>query len=223
MSSFREARDIIFLSYDQGFVSDEEFLLLYDLYKPQNLDLPYDLYPTFDLEEMEDDECVAEFRIHKRDIPLLAEALQIPESISCNQRSIADGKEALCMLLKRLAYPVMYSDMVPRFARPVPVLNMIANEVLDHVYTTHQHRICEWYPEVMNPVALQRYADAIAQKGAPLENCFGFIDSTVRPIARPDTNQRIVYNGHKRVHAIKFQSIALPNGIIGHLYGPTGK
>lgn len=70
---------------------------------------------------------------------------------------------------------------------------------------------------------LQRYADAVANKGAPLQNCFGFIDGTVSPIARPDTNQRIVYKGHKRVHAIKFQSVTLPNGIIGHLYGPTGK
>ena len=97
-------------------------------------------------------ECVAEFRVRKRDIPLLGEVLQIPEVVICNQRGIADGKEALCMLLKRLAYHVRYSDMVPRFARPVPVLSMITNEVLDHVYRTHQHRICQWYPEVMNPL-----------------------------------------------------------------------
>ena len=32
-------------------------------------------------------------------------------------------------------------------------------------------------------------ADAVANKGAPLQNCFGFIDGTVRAIARPDTNQ----------------------------------
>ena len=223
MTSFTEARDFIVLSYEQGLISDEEFLVLYDSYKPKNLDLPYNMYESFDLYEMEDDECVAEFRVRKRDIPLLGEVLQIPEVVICNQRSIADGTEALCMLLKRLAYPVRYSDMVPRFARPVPVLSMITNEVLDHVYRTHQHRICQWYPEVMNPLALQRYADAVANKGAPLQNCFGFIDGTVRPIARPDTNQRIVYNGHKRVHAIKFQSVTLPNGIIGHLYGPTGK
>ena len=32
-------------------------------------------------------------------------------------------------------------------------------------------------------------------KGAPLENCFGFIDGTMRPIAHPNQHQRIVYNG----------------------------
>ena len=85
------------------------------------------------------------------------------------------------MLLKRLAYPIRYSDMVPRFARPVPVLSMITNEVLDHVYRTHEHRICQWYPEVMNPLALQRYADAVANKCAPLQNC---LDLLMAPLDR---------------------------------------
>ena len=30
-----------------------------------------------------------------------------------------------------------------------------------------------------------------------------------------------MYNGHKKVHAIKFQSIAIPNGLIANLYGPV--
>ena len=34
--------------------------------------------------------------------------------------------------------------------------------------------------------------------------------------------QRIVYNGHKRVHLLKFQSVAPPNGLIGNMYGPVG-
>lgn len=41
------------------------------------------------------------------------------------------------MLLKRLAYPSRYSDTVHRFARPVPVLSMITNTVLDYVYDRH--------------------------------------------------------------------------------------
>lgn len=52
---------------------------------------------------------------------------------------------------------------------------------------------------------------------------FGFIDGIVRPISKPGKNQRIVYNGHNRVHGIKFQSVPLPNGLIGNMYGPVGK
>ena len=91
------------------------------------------------------------------------------------------------------------------------------------MYTTHGHKITQWNHDLLNPAALNEYADAISNKGAALENCFGFIDGTVRPISRPDENQRIVYNGHKLVHALKFQSIVLPNGLIGHLYGPVGR
>ena len=53
-----------------------------------------------------------------------------------------------------------------------------------------------------------------------MQNCWGFIDGTVRPISRPGRNQRVVYNEHKRVHAIKFQSVATPDGLVGLLHGP---
>ena len=125
-------------------------------------------------------------------------------------------------MLKRFAYPCWYSDIIPSFGRSVPELSMISNEVVDWMYTTHGHKITQWNHDLLNPAALNEYADAISNKGAALENCFGFIDGTLRPISRPDENQRIVYNGHKRVHAFKFQSIVLPNGLIGHLYGPVG-
>ena len=128
------------------------------------------------------------------------------------------------MLLKRLTYPCRYSDMMHRFGqRPLSVLCLATNRVVDFVYAAHHRRITDWNLAVLNPPALQTYADCIHQHGAPLNNCFGFIDGTVRPIARPGTNQRILYNGHKRVHSLKFQAVAIPNGLIAHLYGPIGK
>lgn len=39
----------------------------------------------------------------------------------------------------------------------------------------------------------------------------------------PGQHQKIVYNGHKWVHSLKFQSVALPNGFIGNMYEPVGK
>ena len=51
------------------------------------------------------------------------------------------------------------------------------------------------------------FANAIQAKGAPLQNCFGFIDGTVRQIARPTVNQRLMFSGHQRVHCLKFQVI----------------
>ena len=59
--------------------------------------------------------------------------------------------------------------------------------------------------------------------GAPLNNCFRFVDGTVRPISRLRHAQRVVYNGHKRVHSCKFQLLALPNGLIGNIFRLVGK
>ena len=35
--------------------------------------------------------------------------------------------------------------------------------------------------------------------------------------------KKIVYNGHKRLHVLKVQSITLPDRLIAHLFGPVGK
>ena len=127
------------------------------------------------------------------------------------------------MLVKRVTHPCRLSDMIPRFGRPVSVLSLIINHVMDYIYDVHGHRITQWNQDILNPGALQHYAGAIYRTGAALNNCFGFIDGTVRPISRPGERQRVVYNGHKRVHALKFQTLALPNGLIRNLYGPAGR
>lgn len=223
MTGFKEFRQTLLLYYDANLISDEDFIIFYELFSSRNPDFSYDAYNRFDLDEMNDDECNAELRVRKRDLPTLAQALRIPPAFHLSQRSVVDGMEGLRMLLRRLAYPCRYGDLIHRFGRPVPILSMATNHVLDYIYNTHGHLITQWNHTLLSPPALEVYADAINQKWAPLKNCFGFVDGTVRPIARPDEHQRIMYNGHKRVHALKFQSVALPNGMIGNLFGPVGK
>ena len=98
-------------------------------------------------------------------------------------------------------------------------MEMVTNQLLDRVYSHHAHRVTQGNHNILSPVKLQTYVDAIVSKGSALANCFGFVDGTVWPITRPGANQCIVYNGHKRVHALKFQIVALPNGLTGNLYG----
>ena len=76
-------------------INDAEFLLLYNSYSSANLYLPYHLYPEFDLQNFNEDECLTEFRFKKADIPRLARALQIPDVIGCYQRKIWNGIEHL--------------------------------------------------------------------------------------------------------------------------------
>lgn len=223
MSSFEATREALLLAFDDGSIDEEEFLLLYEEHTSKNPTFGYEDYERFDLNTIDPAMCKADFRVEKNDLNMLKDALQIPDTIVCHQRSVCDGIEGLCMVLKRLAYPCRYSDMIPLFARPVPVLSMITNKVIDVIYDLHHHRITDWNPMLLNPRKLDSYAQTIHDKGAALDNCFGFIDGTVRPICRPGENQRMVYNGHKRVHAIKFQSMTLPNEMIAQLYGPVGK
>ena len=68
---------------------------------------------------------------------------------------------------------------------------------------------------------LELFAEVIHTKGAPLDNCWGFADGTTRPVYRPGQNQRLLFNGHKRYHCIKFQSVVAPNGLIANLFGPV--
>lgn len=99
---------------------------------------------------------------------------------------------------------------------------MISNEVIDFICERHGEKMTRWNHQLLNLHCLQQYADAVHQKGAALDNCFGFVDGTVKAISRPGQMQRTVYNGHKRVHALKYQSLALPNGLIANLFGPVG-
>ena len=223
MASFESVRNLLFLGFDHGLLDEEEFLLMYEAYSSENPTYPYKDYLRFDLELKDDVECKTEFRVEKKDIPELVHALRIPETVKCYQGTICEAEEALCILLKRFTYPCRYSDLIPCFGRPVPELAMITNEMVNYIYDIHGHRLTQWNHQILQPEALETYAQAITNKGAALTNCFGFVDGTVRQISRPGKNQRMVYNGHKRVHALKFQSVAIPNGIIANLYGPVGK
>ena len=221
MATFRKVRELLLTSFDDGDISEDEFLLLYDVNRSKNPDFPYQNYENFDLERLDESECLAEFRFRKSDIPVLKQVMGLPDSYTCKQGTVCHAIEGLFLLLRRLAYPCRYSDLIHRFGCPVPELCMITSHVMDTVYTLHHHRLTAWNQTLLSPPLLQAYADAIRRKGGALPNCFGFIDGTVRPICRPQENQGIVYNGHKRVHALKYQSVALPCGMIA-MYGPVG-
>ncbi|CAH3172856.1 unnamed protein product [Porites lobata] len=114
--SFEDARNVLLIAYVDGFLDDEEFIVLYDYYQPVNPSFPYWNFDPFCLDVFDSCECEAHFRVAKDDIPMLLKALRIP---------------------------------------------------------------------------------TVSKK------------------------QRVVYNGHKRVHALKFQSVVVPNGLIANLYGPV--
>ncbi|XP_065069062.1 uncharacterized protein LOC135694309 [Rhopilema esculentum] len=214
----------LFIVLEENMEDVEDYLLLHHGH-PNNLnlhlELPYFKYERFSLEDLAEEECSVEMRFKKQDIYNLVQALHLPEVYRCYNGVIVDPVEALCVCLKRFAYPSRYADLVPRFGRPVPQLCMIFNLVIDDIFDRFSHLLSDLNQPWLSRENLQSFADAIHNKGAALDNCWGFVDGTVRPICRPTRNQRAVYNGHKRVHALKFQSVVAPNGMIANLFGPV--
>ena len=71
MASFRLIRSILQQNFDDGDVSEDEFLLLYDVNISKNPDFPNESYGKFDLNDVEDSECLSEFHFRKCDLPVL--------------------------------------------------------------------------------------------------------------------------------------------------------
>ena len=109
--------------------------------------------------------------------------------------------------------------MVPLLGRN-PAEFVIFNYILDYIYSKFNQLLSSWNQDILQPNKLALYCSVIHQNGALQQNCFEFVDGTVLRISRPKINRKIVCNGHKRVHDIKFQSLALPNGLICSLSIP---
>ena len=49
---FKDVRNLLLIGHNDGFIDDDEFVFLYDLYASKKPDFPYDSYAPFDLEEL---------------------------------------------------------------------------------------------------------------------------------------------------------------------------
>ena len=156
-------------------------------------------FEPFCLDSLDSSECKSEFRLEKDDIPIVADALQVPARFMCPQGTVCDGIEGFCILLRRLAYPRRYFDLIQRFARPIPELSLIGNTVLEWIYDLHGFCLTSWNQTFLTPPFLESYAQAVERQGSPLRNCFRFIDGTVREICRPDTNQFVILRLRRQV------------------------
>ena len=107
--------------------------------------------------------------------------------------------------------------MLPLFGQNPTEFRLIFT--LGFIYHHHHHRPQSWNLFFLQPPYLKRYADAVAGKGAPLYNCFDFVDETITRICRSVLKERVVHSHRTRVHGAKFQSVVLSNGLIINLKG----
>lgn len=161
-------------------------------------------------------------RFTRSEVEELVEVLQLPNPIRADNRITEDPRTALCMLLARLAYPNRLCDLALKFGWSVERVSRISTETQRIIHDRWEHLLC-WDAERLTPERLVKYAQAIQQKGAPIGTVWGFIDGTIRGIARPTYHQRTCYNGWKRKHCLKYHGIVTPDGLISHLFGPIDR
>ena len=120
----------------------------------------------------------------KNDILMFFECLQLSENTACCQKSRCDRIVALCILSKeRFSYLYRCKDVVLLLGRNPTELRWIF--ILKFIlFICHHHRLESWNLYFLQPPYLERYADAVAGKGALLCNCFDFVDGTIARICR---------------------------------------
>lgn len=168
----------------------------------------------FRLDELEDSFCYVNFRFYKEDIRRLKEVFQIPDEIVLKNRTNVSGEEALCILLRRLAYPNRFvknnftifvfvlmhferlSDLMQFFPRGISALSLIVNAMVDHILSAKGDVLESVNPSWMSRENIRVYCRSLRLKGSPYPRCFGFLDGTVRSNCRPVYNQRQVKTFH---------------------------
>ena len=170
-----EQEELLYLAIQRNDENLQRLLLM-----PQEGKTTYDPdLPRFNLEDQSDQQALNRFRFDKENIYRLARSLALPDEIQLTNCCICSGTDALCILLRRLVYPNRLSDLETLFGRPKSTLSLIINHTLDFIYDRHGYLLSSLDQPWFQQEALEAYAAAIHAKGAPLTNCFGFIDGTV--------------------------------------------
>jgi hypothetical protein len=140
------------------------------------------------------------------------------EEIEFRNRYRCSPEMAICVTLSRLSAPSRYKEHMQLFQRSRSWLSMVFNDVVIHLITRYVDKL-NWDERRLSRDNLLRYAVKVHQAGGG-HTIWGFIDGTMRAICRPKRNQRLYYSGYKKCHAIKFQAVTTPDGLMSHLSGP---
>ena len=83
MVSLKKVHEMLCLCLIEEIIDEEEFVLLYEAYRPSNLPFPHSANEKFSLVNKDPAEGKADFRVEKRDIPLLFDVLRVPPVYQC--------------------------------------------------------------------------------------------------------------------------------------------
>ena len=146
-----------------------------------------------------------------------------PEQTTCTERNRFGMTPflATCISLRRMACPFRWRYVEEMFGKSSSHYSEHFWEMLETFLETHEHLIVSPLDESYLQAKLTYFADFIFQKNV-LSNCVAFIDGTVIGVSRTGHSgyHHVLYNGHARKHALTYQAVLTPDGILLHVYGP---
>ncbi|ETN22308.1 hypothetical protein PPTG_02276 [Phytophthora nicotianae INRA-310] len=95
----------------------------------------------FNLADLDAETCKLRLRFYPEEILVLEEALGLPATIYTAQMCPIPRQEALCLLLRRLAYPSRYEDLRSEFMHTAPVLSSAVNTTARMIYSKIQNKM----------------------------------------------------------------------------------
>lgn len=190
------------------------------------------------------------FRFRSKDqLRRLRDGFQFPATMFSGKITRFTGEEILLLGLYRLARPTRLVDLgfEHLFGFNYVEVSVAFKLFLDHLCNNWAHLLKDnlqyWKPK------LPDFAESIRRKLSEKYNCdfppanqaggfrvFGFIDNTMNGTCRPGGGpardgtdaprndpliQRAWYNGWKKMHGMKWQTVDLPNGMNFHVWGPV--
>jgi len=174
---------------------------------------------SFNINSFSTEQALYFFRFKPADLSRVAGLLDV-QAGSSRRHHKASAVEGLCVVLHRMSSPARWRDLEPMFVRSSSSQCELFYETIKQLGIRWSSLLCAWRGDLMVERAAM-YAQHVIEKGGGLDNSVGFIDGTGLFVALPGgALQRSVYSGHKRTHMLKFQTVATPDGLIFHLFGP---
>lgn len=160
------------------------------------------------------------YRFTAQELLELSNVLRLPSSIITRSRYRVTSLEALGLTCARFARAYDIFDLAAMYDRSESAISEIVNYTVCAIDMAWSRLLDFDHTHLLSPSNLASYAAAVHAAGAPLSTVWGFLDCTLRRIARPVRYQQAAYSGYKKNHSLKYQAVAVPNGMIAHLFGP---
>ncbi|OAD74835.1 hypothetical protein PHYBLDRAFT_167176 [Phycomyces blakesleeanus NRRL 1555(-)] len=167
-----------------------------------------------DLEALSDDTCKKEFRFTLSEIKAMCATMNLPlylEFKHSKSYTVRVEREfAFALVLYWYTFPQKYTTMKSVWGMSAKTLGLIVNKFTELLRNKFKNEL---------EFDTRQFS---SENCKTFPNVVGFVDGTMQKVSRPSSyeDQKLIYNGWKHIHCIKYQAIATPNGITSSLVGP---